>query len=143
MLYTLHLRLINDTSDPLTLVEQTSWWGKNTIWSQTPSTGVYVLSMANSGSSGMLRFQTSKGDFFAIAAGVHNYKRWCDVLVDTGDEEPLTKLHPKYYDDKDPKYQALWAQASEVEAESKSGKTVRVKFYQPEGNVLRATIEYV
>ncbi|KAK1782294.1 putative lectin [Copromyces sp. CBS 386.78] len=143
MSYTLHLRLINDTSDPLTLVEQTSWWGKNTIWSQTPSTGVYVLSMANSGSSGMLRFQTSKGDFFAIAAGVHNYKRWCDVLVDTGDEAPLTKLHPKYYDDKDSKYQALWAQASEVEAKSKSGKTVRVKFYQPEGNVLRATIEYV
>lgn len=143
MSYTLHLRLINDTPDSLSLVEQTFWWGKSTRWSQIDSTGVYVLSMANSGSSGMLRFQTSRGDYFAVAVGVHNYKRWCDVLVDTADDSPLTKLHPKYYDDKDAKYQALWAQASEFEATAKSGKTVRVKFYQAEGNVLRATVEYV
>ncbi|KHE80301.1 fungal fruit body lectin [Neurospora crassa] len=144
MSYTIHLRLINDTSDSLQLVEQTCWFGHGTRWSQVDSTGVYVLSMNNSGSSGMLRFQNSKGgDYFAVAVGVHNYKRWCDIQVDTADDAPLTKLHPKYYDEKDAKYKALWAQASEFEAKAKSGKTVRIKFYQAEGNVLRATVEYV
>ena len=143
MSYTIHCRVINDTSDSLSLVEQTCWWGKDTRWSQIDSTGVHVLHMGGSGSSGMLRFQTSRGDYFAVAVGVHNYKRWCDVLVDTANDAPLTKWHPKYYDDKDAKYQALWAQAAEFEAKAKSGKTVRIKFYQAEGNVLRATVEYL
>jgi hypothetical protein len=89
----------------------------------------------------MLRFRTNSGALFAVGVGVHNYKRWCDVQGDIADNQPLTRLHPGYYNDSDPKNKALWAQAAEASG-SVGGRRVTVSFYQPEGNRLLATVTY-
>ena len=151
MPYTLQLRVINDTPDTIALVEQTCWFGAGTIWAATndttqtlfPDTQIHTLSMDNSGSSGMLRFRTSSGTRFAVAAGVHNYKRWCDVQVDLADDQPLTRLHGAYYTEGDPKNAALWAQAEQAAAtEAQSGRQVKVAFYKSEGDRLLAVVTY-
>ena len=140
MAYTLQLRIVNDTPDTLTLIEQTCWWGRGTAW--TRSENGHTLAMDNSGSSGMLRFRVAEtGALFAVAVGVHNYKRWCDVQGDLAGEMPLTRVHPGYYEDSDPKNKALWAQASEASG-SVGGRTVTVAFYQAEGQRLLATVTY-
>jgi hypothetical protein len=139
MAYTLQLRLVNDAADVLTLVEKTCWFGAGTAWADTESG--HTLAMHGSGSSGMLRFRTNSGALFAVAVGVHNYKRWCDVQGDIADNQPLTRLHPGYYNDSDPKNKALWAQAAEASG-SVGGRRVTVSFYQPEGNRLLATVTY-
>ncbi|KAG7285715.1 hypothetical protein NEMBOFW57_008008 [Staphylotrichum longicolle] len=152
MTYTLQLRVINDTPDVIALVEQTCWSGAGTIWSATndatqthfPDTQIHQLQMDGSGSSGMLRFRaSSSGTRFAVAVGVHNYKRWCDVQVDLADDQPLTRLHGAYYAEGDPKNAALWAQASEAAGtEAQSGRQVRVAFYKSEGERLLAVVTY-
>ncbi|KAK4135131.1 fungal fruit body lectin [Trichocladium antarcticum] len=139
MSYTLQLRIVNDTTDVLTLVEKSCWYGAGTAWTATESG--HVLSMNASGSSGMLRFRLGNGKLFSVAVGVHNYKRWCDVQGDIADNQPLTRTHPNYYNDSDPKNKALWAQASEASATA-NGRRVTVSFYQPEGNRLLATVTY-
>ncbi|KAK5657987.1 hypothetical protein OQA88_2540 [Cercophora sp. LCS_1] len=140
MAYNLKLHIRNDTKDSLQLVEQTCWIGAGTLWHTV--LGGYSLDMKNSGSSGMLRFLASNGEFFTIAVGVHNYKRWCDVMVNTGDSTPLIKLHPNYYDEKHAKYKCLWEQSAEDEMTTKAGEKVRVSFYVKEGNELRGEITW-
>ena len=149
MAYTLQIRIINDTADTLTLVEQTCWFGAGTAWAAssseppTATTQTQILSMGYSGSSGMLRFRSGSGALFAVAVGVHNYKRWCDVQVDLADTQPLTQLHGAYYTEGDPKNAALWAQAAEAAATEKNGgRQVKVSFYKAEGDKLCAVVTY-
>ncbi|KAK4442878.1 lectin 2b [Podospora aff. communis PSN243] len=146
MAYRITVRVINDTNAPLDLIEKTCWKGAGTAW--TESTSGYHLHMNASGSSGMLRFRSSEGEYFSVAVGVHNYKRWCDVDVNLGDSGVLTGLHPRYYDEKDGKYKMLWAQATECPAKgepervSDKGRKWRVEFYVAEGNELRANVVF-
>jgi hypothetical protein len=140
MSYTIKIRLVNDTDDTLTLVEKTCWWGHSTVW--TEPEGGHLLSIAASGTSGMLRFRNSDGDFFALAVGVHNNARWCDVVVDLADDAPLTQLHSAYYNDSDPKGKVKWNQASQASATNSKGKTVALDFYQADGYKLLASVTY-
>ncbi|KAK0617608.1 fungal fruit body lectin [Immersiella caudata] len=140
MSYRVSLRLINDTNVTLTIIEKTCWKGAGTAWTQSESG--HHLSMNSSGSSGMLRLRSSEGEYFSVAVGVHNYKRWCDVDVNLSDSQVLTGLHPQYYNEKDAKYQALWAQATEKEGVSEKKRKWRVEFYQAEGNELRGNLVF-
>jgi hypothetical protein len=138
MSYNINLRVINDTADTLTLVEKTCL-NNNITW--TSSESGHRLSMPNSGTSGLLRFKTSQGDFFSVLIGVHNYKRWCDIVVDT----TLTgvELHPKYYQEAAPEFQLLWKQLPEISKKTAKGKTITVKYYVADGNALFANLSYV
>ncbi|GAB1315392.1 hypothetical protein MFIFM68171_05602 [Madurella fahalii] len=139
MSYTIKIRIDNDSGEEFELVEQTCWWGHNTIWKHTESG--HTLSMAASGTSGMLRFRNEQGAYFVVAVGVHNYKRWCDVAA-VDDNKPLTELHKKYYDDKDAENKKLWAQQSGAVATLADGKVVELEFYQHEGHALLAKLRY-
>lgn len=138
--YAINVRVINDTHDTLTLIEKTTWFGAGTEWHH-PEEG-RVLTMDASGSSGMLRFRTSRGDRFAVAVGIHNYKRWCDVSADLDSATPLTKLHGRYYDDKDVKNKRLWAQDEEFKVVTKGGVAIKIVFYKVDGKTLWANLEY-
>jgi len=141
MSYTLGVRTNNDTTDSITLVEKSVWYyGNGGTW--TDREEGHILQIGSSGTSGLLRFKSTNGETFAVAVGVHNYKRWCDVLVNLKDNETLTKLHPAYYDEKDPKFQVLWKQGSEASATSSEGKKISVNFYVTDGNSLKATLTY-
>lgn len=137
MSYTINLRVINDTGDTLTLIEKTLFSGDST-W--TVSEAGHRLSIVGSGTSGLLRFKSSDGSIFAVIVGVHNYKRWVDIVVDTPDSG--VTIHPKYYNDKLPQYQELWKQASELSKKNGKGKTISVKYYVPDGNALFANLTY-
>ncbi|KAK0742640.1 lectin 1a [Schizothecium vesticola] len=138
--YTLNVRVINDTRDPLTVIEKTAWFGAGTEWHDAEEG--HVLSMNTSGSSGMLRLRNSRGDRFAVAVGIHNNKRWCDVTADLDNATPLTKLHGRYYDDKDAKNKRLWAQDEEFQVVTKGGATIKIVFYKVDGKMLWANLEY-
>ncbi|KAF4166915.1 hypothetical protein CNMCM6936_005824 [Aspergillus lentulus] len=96
MSYTIRLRIENGTSDTLTVVEKTCWYYANgSTW--TEKDGEHVLFMGGSGTSGMLRFKTSSGDFFTVVLGMHNYNPWSGLLVNLREDDTALKLHPEYY----------------------------------------------
>ncbi|KAK1835658.1 fungal fruit body lectin-domain-containing protein [Podospora conica] len=138
--YTINLNVLNFSSEELTLVEKTCWLGAGTEWERTDDGA--ILSMNASGTSGMLRFRTSGGDRFAVAVGVHNYKRWCDISADLDNATPLTKLHGRYYDDKDVKNKRLWAQDEKFQVTTKNGVNIKIVFFKEDGKALWARLEY-
>ncbi|KAF2655121.1 hypothetical protein K491DRAFT_436777 [Lophiostoma macrostomum CBS 122681] len=56
--------------------------------------GSYLLSMDDSGTSGMLRFNSSSGEMFCLVVG---FRRWCDIVVDLDDDDTAEKIHPTYH----------------------------------------------
>jgi hypothetical protein len=44
----------------------------------------------------MLRYKNPHGDFFLVALGIHKYKRWCDIVVDTKPFNTNMRIHPSY-----------------------------------------------
>ncbi|CAK9859160.1 unnamed protein product [Sphagnum jensenii] len=97
--------------------------------------------MAANGVSGMLRFNSSQGDsFFLVALGVHNYKRWCDIVVDaTPTGNTCVDIHPQYYNADSPRYQMLWKQLAHLEKSTTSVK-IAVNYHKDDNNLLGATI---
>ncbi|EAW20789.1 uncharacterized protein NFIA_113190 [Aspergillus fischeri NRRL 181] len=96
MSYTIRLCIDNGTSDILTIVEKTCWYYANgCTW--TVKDDEHVLFMGGSGTSGMLRFKTSSGDFFTVVLGMHNYNPWSGLLVNLREDDTALKLHPEYY----------------------------------------------
>lgn len=64
MSYTFNPRVINDTADTLSLVEKTCYYGNSCTLVERE--GGHFWSMGQSGTSGMLRFKTSKGETFLL-----------------------------------------------------------------------------
>ncbi|KAJ7726308.1 fungal fruit body lectin [Mycena maculata] len=82
------------------IVEKTVWnHGANHdnggTWSD--SDGEQVLTIGSSGTSGILRFLSDTGEYFLIAVGVHNCKRWCDIVSNITPDMTGAKVHPEYY----------------------------------------------
>ncbi|KAG0696921.1 lectin 2b [Suillus ampliporus] len=112
-----------------TIAEKTVWYYSPGSWSNTES--IQTLDLENSGSSGSLRFRNGAGEEFFVVLGVHNYQRWCDVVVDLAPAETGMKIHPQYYDEGNPKYHMLWKQLTEITKTSTKGTTVDVKYINP------------
>ncbi|KAJ7627961.1 Cytolysin/lectin [Mycena polygramma] len=57
-----------------------------------------VLRMPSSGTSGSLRFISSKGgEQFVLTVGVHNYKRWCDIVTGVSGNQTAMVINGEYY----------------------------------------------
>ena len=138
MSYTITLKFLNDTEDTLTIIEKTCQGGA--VWTERGHQ--QTLSMSSSGTSGLLRFQSSIGEKFIVATGVHNSARWCDILVDLDGIQTAMRVHPTYYTDGDPNYKALWNQATMVTKTTGKGKTVGIYFYKADSNNLLAVCTY-
>jgi len=68
------------------LAEQTVWnYANGGSWDSV--SGTYVLAMGGSGTSGSLRFVSTSGESFVATFGVHNYKRWCDIVTNLTNEQ--------------------------------------------------------
>jgi hypothetical protein len=59
--------------------------------------GTQVLTMGGSGTSGSLRFVFDTGENFIITFGVHNYKRWGDIVTNLTNEKTGVIITPQYY----------------------------------------------
>ncbi|RAL12732.1 uncharacterized protein BO97DRAFT_53687 [Aspergillus homomorphus CBS 101889] len=98
MSYTIRLSIRNSTTDTLTVVEEACWhYANGGTWTAEQQNGEYVLTMGGSGTSGMLRFQSSSGDLFTLVLGVHNYHPWGDVQVNLRPEDTAARMLPEYY----------------------------------------------
>jgi hypothetical protein len=137
MSYSISLRTINTTADNLgfTIVEKSVWhYANGGTWSDTDS--IQTLHMNGSGTSGALRFNNAAGEQFLVLLGVHNYKRWCDVVTDLAPGDTAMKIQPDYYSEKNPRYGMLWKQLAQIKKKSAKGTTVDVKYVEAEGNSL-------
>jgi Fungal fruit body lectin len=63
--------------------------------SNTPACSLW----AAAGTCGSLRFVSNNGDNFIITLGVHNYKRWGDIVTNLTNDQTGVIITPEYYDD--------------------------------------------
>ncbi|KAG0696919.1 lectin 2b [Suillus ampliporus] len=142
MSYTIAVRIVDaSASDPgFKLVEKTVWhYANGGTWSNTDS--IETLVMGGSGTSGSLRFRNGAGEEFLVTLGVHNYKRWCDVVTDLATGDTGMKIQPEYYMDSNPRNQMLWKQLADLQRKSAKGTSVEIKYVKEEGNTFVVHID--
>jgi len=139
--YTITINILQSLFPPwrYTLVERTAKWGVD--WAADSGDGLLTMKMNESGSSALLRFLVpGTRDQFIVAIGVHNYKRWCDIIPDVEEYETAMGTHMLYYNSDKPHYQKLWAQQSKAEATNKAGNKISINFDVADGENLKATL---
>ena len=99
MSYTITARVYQTNPNAFfNVVERTVWkYANGGTWSEV--NGAYVLTMGGSGTCGSLRFLADTGENFIITLGVHNYKRWGDIVTNLTNEETGVIITPQYYND--------------------------------------------
>ena len=94
-----------DSSKFFRVVENSVWkYANGGTWDEV--NGYYVLKMGGSGTSGSLRFMSDAGGSFVVTLGVHNYKRWGDIVTNLKDDQTACIINPQYYSNEFPKRQA-------------------------------------
>lgn len=119
------------------LVEMTNWKYVGSNWGNV--NGEYVLTMGDSGTSGCLRFVSDTGESFTAAFGVHNWKRWCDVVTDLKTEQTALIINQEYYSP-GPRVPVRDEQLAHAEATNSLGRTFTIDFTVAEGNDLKANL---
>jgi len=145
--YTITVRIFQTNCDKgyHRIVEKTVWNYANCgYWDEIKD--IHVLTMGGSGTSGTMRFKNEKtGEEVTVTLGVHNYKRWCDIVSGFDGKETATTIQAQYYQGSDPtsvaRHQAREAQRSSYQGPSAvSGIKWECKYTQPEGENLEACI---
>ena len=135
---TLHIYQKDPSFGSFSIVEQTVWYYANGgTW--TDASGALTLTMGGSGTSGVIRFKSTKGELITVAVGVHNYKRWCDVVTGLKPEQTALKINGEYYNNGGRDW-VREKQETEHSATSPSGTKVTIKYTVTEGNNLAANI---
>lgn len=141
MAYTIHVSVVQ-LSGTYDVVEQTAW--DNTYWTQHG--GTFVLHLQNSGSSGTLRFRrhtNEKCNTFIVSVGVHNYKRWCDIVTDLPPNHIGAKHNSLYYGEHPHSTgwgEMLWKQLSAIQKTTQEGQNIFLIYTTAVGNDLYATL---
>lgn len=74
-----------------------------------------------------------------MTMGVHNYKRWCDIVVNLQDGDTAEKIHPGYYAPSGGASR-LWEQLSKLTKTTERGTKIQLKFVVKEGTELAAEL---
>ncbi|KAG6380448.1 lectin [Boletus reticuloceps] len=139
MSYSITLRVFqsNPARGFFSIVEKTVFqFANGGTWSE--ANGTQTLTMGGSGTSGVLRFKSDK-ELITVAVGVHNYKRWCDVVTGLKPEETALVINPQYYNN-GPRAYVREKQLAEYSVTSAVGTKVEVKYTVTEGNNLQADV---
>ncbi|KAH7101332.1 fungal fruit body lectin [Auriculariales sp. MPI-PUGE-AT-0066] len=133
--YTITVRIYQtDVSNPFRVVEKTVWnYANGGTWDENQ--GAHVLKMNGSGTSGILRLLT-------FAFGVHNYKRWGDIVTGLANGDTATIIQAQYYqDDKGQgRHAAREAQRADYSVKSAKGRNYSIKYTVADGENLVANI---
>jgi hypothetical protein len=133
MSYTIHATYVQTKLHPsYSIVEKTNF--REGTWSENGPE--HILTMSASGNSGILRFKSTDGNFFLVPLGVHNYKRWCDIVVDATPTDTGVAIHPEYYNADSPRYEMLWKQLAELDKTTSTGVQIKVHYYKEEDHTL-------
>jgi len=134
--YVIRVNIIQTSSLLYSIVEKTNC--REGTWSEYGNE--QILNMPNSGHSGMLRFKSYQGDsFFLVALGVHNYRRWCDIVVDSPVDNTCLDTHPQYYNS-GPRSEMLWKQLAHLEKSTSTGVKIAVNCHKDDDYLLGVTI---
>ena len=137
MAYFINVRVLQEATDAFSIVEKTCWhYANGGTW--TEYQGSHILSMRGSGTSGMLRFKSPLGESFCLAMGIHNHKRWCDIIVDLKDDDTAEKIHPDYYVEGGGIM--LWKKLRKITKTTARGTKLRFKFLNRKGSELSAEL---
>ena len=125
------------------VVEKTVWkFANGGTWDEIND--AHVLNIGDSGTSGILRLKNEKtGEDVTVALGVHNYKRWGDVVTGLSGGLTATIIQAQYYEGSTPgRFAAREAQRSDYSVTSTQPTTRKweVKYTVSEGEKLEANI---
>ncbi|KIJ57103.1 hypothetical protein M422DRAFT_149659 [Sphaerobolus stellatus SS14] len=119
-------------------VEKTVWkYANGGTWDE--SKGEYVLTMGGSGTSGSVRFVSDTGENFVATFGVHNYKRWCDIVTNLSNEQTALVINQEYYGVPERDAQREKQLASYNVANAK-GRKFSINYTVTDGNNLKANL---
>ncbi|CAG7851015.1 SubName: Full=Related to Agaricus bisporus lectin-Agaricus bisporus {ECO:0000313/EMBL:CCA74595.1} [Serendipita indica DSM 11827] len=139
MSYKIRVRIYQTKPDAFfRVVEQSVWTGGS--W--TKNGDEFILDMHTSGTSGALRLLADNGEHIIAVFGVHNYKRWCDIVTALGKDASGTKLLPEWYVEGTNRGKVKWSQLAEYNVDSTTPvrRNFAIKYTIPEGNDLVATL---
>jgi len=135
---TLHIYQKDPHFGSYSIVEQTVWYYANGgTWSE--ASGALTLNMGGSGTSGVIRFKSTKGELITVAVGVHNYKRWCDIVTGLKPEQTALKINGEYYNNGGRDFMRE-KQLAEYSVKSSAGTTYKINYTVREGEKLAADI---
>ena len=135
MSYKITVRVYQTDSNRFFLVVEQSVF-KGGIWAE--SNGEYVLTMTGSGTSGTLRFVGNDDEIFLVVLGVHNYKRWGDIVTNLDEDQTGAAINPQYYGGPADRAHARESQLAEYSVKNAQGRSITVNYTVAEGNDLRA-----
>jgi hypothetical protein len=142
MSYTITARVFHtNPSAYFRVVEKTVWqYANGGTWCESCET--HVLKMGGSGTCGSLRFAADTNDEkFIVTFGVHNYKRWGDIVTNLTNAETGVIITPQYYDDKHrDREQQREKQLTTYAVKNAQGREISFKYYEAEGNDLKVDI---
>lgn len=120
------------------IVEKTVWnFANGGAWSEID--GELVLNMGGSGTSGTLRFVSDTGENFIAALGVHDYKRWADIVTNLANNQTGVTVNAEYYTPGSRASQRE-KQLSTYNVNNAKGRKFEVQYTVTEGNDLKANI---
>ncbi|PPQ83808.1 hypothetical protein CVT25_001024 [Psilocybe cyanescens] len=139
MSYKITIRVFqNNTNAFFHPVEQTVWnYANGGTWTETNEQR--TLTMGGSGTSGTIRFVADNGENFIVALGVHNYKRWCDIVTNLTGEQTGTVINPEYYNGGKRAYQRE-KQLATYSVSNSEGRKFTVTYTNSDGHELAANI---
>ncbi|KAF8999162.1 fungal fruit body lectin [Cyathus striatus] len=120
------------------VVEKTVWkYANGGTWDE--ANGQHILTMGGSGTSGTLRFVADNGENFIVALGVHNYKRWGDIVTNLSNEQTGVVINPEYYSVKE-REQARERQLASYNVNNAKGRNFSINYTVADGNDLRCNV---
>ncbi|CCA75796.1 hypothetical protein PIIN_09784 [Serendipita indica DSM 11827] len=139
MAYQITVRVFQTNSNAFFRCVEQSVFSSGT-WTSTSDT--YVLNMTGSGTSGSLRLEADTGERIIAVFGVHNYKRWCDIVTALTPADSGTKLLPEWYVEGTDRGKVKWSQLAEYSVTSTAPRARKysIKYVVADGNNLVANL---
>ncbi|KAJ7725643.1 hypothetical protein DFH07DRAFT_853844 [Mycena maculata] len=119
------------------VVEQMTRYANTNEWNVVP--GGLAFKSGYSGTSGSLRFVDKGGEQFVVSVGVHNYKRWCDIVTDLSTAQTAATVNAEYNTNASHISQRE-KQLTRCTVSSNKGRTIQVNYSVAEGNNLVADV---
>ncbi|KAI1457790.1 fruit body lectin [Annulohypoxylon moriforme] len=127
------------------IVEEGTWSHKqHKEWLRNGN--MLEIRLPQSGRAAMLRFVSDSSssnatESFGVVFGIHNQKRWVDIVTDIGPAETTAHILPTYYNNTDiSRTRMREAQHDRWEAVTKYGKKVSANFTVSDGDNLQVDI---
>ena len=122
------------------VVEKTVWkYANGGTWDEVA--GYHVLKMGGSGTSGSLRLLSNMGESFVVTLGVHNCKRWGDIVTNLRNDETACIINSEYYSSNCPyRVAAREGQLCAYEVSDFRGRKYSLVYTVTEGNDLKARV---